>query len=294
MASLCTGGLVLLLVAPLPNRRLAVGWIEPQNSSGVYAENSGLLLSCFVEDGDRVEAGQQLFQFASSELELQRISLQRAGLAAATQNLHATYAKLDPSKDTGVSQVDVRHAEARLQDAVARLASLTCLAPVAGKLISFPATPAAGPWSKELRAEARRASWCDTEQIGRTVPAGTLMGAVCSDRRQAVVELEKSQLQDVVVGTIARVRILQADMSVIESRVKAIVEFDSLTSNWHATADSNTEQALAPKFAAIVELPDSVAALPGSSVDVVFIGRPTRLATRLYRWARTNLNLLSD
>jgi putative peptide zinc metalloprotease protein len=295
LASLCCGLILLLLVAPLPSRRMARGWIEPQNFSGIYVQNAGQLKNCFVEDGSNVEAGEKLFQFSSPELELQQIGMRHALAMAETQQLHIKYAnELDRPEEPDIYSSELTHARARMQDAVARTESLTCVAPSAGKWISFPATPAGGPWATELRSESRHTSWCDAEQLGRTLPAGTLLGAVCSDRLHAVVELETWQLQDVSAGTAARIRIRQQEHAIVHSLVKAIVELDSFKTTWRPAKGDLSVTSSAPQFAAIVELPSSVAALPGCSVDVVFVGRPTRVATRLYRWMRTNLNLLAD
>lgn len=295
VASLSLCLLAFILVAPLPNRRMAQGWIEPTTSSGVYVQNAGQLKACFVEDGERVEAGEKLFQLASSELELERINMEHRLNSAETKLLHATYEnELDPTHDAGVSRTDAENARTRLNDAVARAESLTCVAPVSGKMVSFQARPALGPWAPEIRTEARHTSWCEAEQLGRTIPAGTLVGAVCSDRSQAVIPLKRGQLLDVRVGTVARVRITHEDMTVVESEVKAIVPIDSLDTTWRPQNQDDETQARRSKYAVIIELPENVSALPGSSVDVVFLGQPTRLATRIYRWTRTNLSLLSD
>ncbi|HHV62797.1 MAG TPA: efflux RND transporter periplasmic adaptor subunit [Firmicutes bacterium] len=102
------------------------GVIESSRSYEVRSPISGLVERVYVKDGDRVDRGQVLVSFDSSDLKLQ-LDEARAALAAARADLAElnasagsnSLARDDPGKDPKVAQ-----ARARLEAARARLAEL--------------------------------------------------------------------------------------------------------------------------------------------------------------------------
>ncbi|MEZ6133902.1 MAG: M50 family metallopeptidase [Pirellulaceae bacterium] len=292
VSAIILAALLVVLFTPIPSRRFASGWIEPQQAQGVFAKHTARLVESRAIDGSQVNANQPLFQFASTELGIEQVQLSHELTSIETQSLHAKYAQQSGADPQETNELpSSQHAQELLQDVRKRQSELSCRAPISGHLVVFPANSPCGPLAIDTHHKFRE-TWTAPQQVGRTVSAGTLLAAVCSDRSHAVIELDKSQLDDVTGGTPVRLRLPHANYAVIESQVKTIVEIDRLGSLWADRREPTRHPS--GQFAAIVEIPASVRNLPGASVDAVFIARPTRLASLLYRWGSTNLRLLGD
>ena len=295
---------LLLLCVPIPNRKFAAGWLEPRATQGVFASQTARLGQCLVVVGQLVEPGQALFQLESVDIQVQQIALRHALAKAQTRKLHAMHA-IDSRLDDGNPDVNAMSLEpsqelieqtaALLAHSTSRIDALRLVAPTAGRLVACRAPAASGPSAGEWIDNA--ANWCDLRQQGRTVQQGTLLAAICSANMQAVVVLDKSQLADVAEGTPVRLRVTGGNGAVIHSHVLSIVELEQRDLMWRpqVAADSADPGAqAATKFAAVVDLPESLRCLPGTSLDAIFVGRRTSVATLLYRWARSNIILLAD
>ncbi len=289
--------LVWLVLVPLPNRQTAQGWLEPTVSHGVYASESAQLADCLVADGQTVQAEQPLFQLESPVVRLQQVAVRRELNRQSIERLHAAHGREVGLLDGPPPNRDEANQQALLQQAESRVAALSIAAPAAGRLVAMPASSISGPWANDLSGPS--GTWSDPQNVGRTVGQGQLLAAVCSDHLRAVLLLDKHQLADLDEGTTARVRLPSAEFVVVPAQVLSIVEVTEVDGMWAPLATAGRPQSERQhRFAALVELPDSVCrlpgSLPGSQVDAVLFGRPTSLATRGLRWLRVNFRSFAD
>ncbi len=302
-------------IVPLPSRRLACGWLQPLASQGVFVGNDARLSACAVRDGETVEAGKPLFQLQSHELSTRLVRYQQANQMAAIR-LEASRRQ----RDMHNQDVDVEHYAHQLEetdgwlDGVQReMKSLTLSAPIGGRLVAMTAPVATEPTQSQLgpatyglntsreTAILESTNWCDAKQIGRFIPQGSLLASICSDQNIAVIPLTEQQLSSVAAGTPVRLRIADQSLVLKDCQVKSVVQIDELASPWQSAAlasitasQSQFTTVATSRFAAVVDLPSDVAGLPGSTVDAVFVGSPTTLATLAVRWMHANLRLFAD
>lgn len=284
---------------PLPNRQFAKGWVEPQRTHGIYAPATARLEEVWAANGNNVVAGEKLLQLKSTPMELQLAAVRREVARQEVKLVHATFQRApDFTGDRSSPDPEVaRQTRRLLDDATQQLERLTLTAPISGRLIAFPASQPTGPWSQAMHQPAHALTpidWFSANQLGRTVPQGTLLAAVCSDEQRAVVVLDKEQLGEVTVGTAARVRLSQQPQDVFSGQVSAIVELNQRDSMWRPVEQTPGLKDSSSTYAALIELPPTANSLPGGSVDVVFIGKSATLVTYLRRWGQVNLKQLAD
>lgn len=300
---------------PIPSRRMACGWMQPYESRGVFVSNDARLVACAVGDGETVEEGTPLFQLESRELSTRLVRYQQAKQVAEIR-----LAGKRRQRDMHNQEIDVDQYSHQLEetegwlDGIEReLESLTLSAPSTGRLVAMVAPPAIEPTPSAAgsavsahntvvnMAATGSATWCDAAQVGRFVPQGCLLACVCSQQNIAVIPLTEQQLSIVAAGTLVRLRIADQSLLLKDCQVKSVVQIDELASPWQAAALAAINNSKSPftstasaRFAAVIELPSEVAGLPGSTVDAVFVGRPTTLAKLALQWMQANLRLFAD
>ncbi len=313
---------------PIPNRQWASGWLQPQQSHGVYAGTAAQLSACNVRDGQIVEVGQALFELRSEPLNSRLVRYQQARRIGEIRLEAATRMRDMHSQD-----VDLQHDAHQLAAADSRLASLqreisalSLTAPVAGRLVAMPVNPAdhnasmpaagflgaaVGGLSTSVPTTSPRVAaamdgaaathWCEPPQLERVVSAGTLLACVCSTRSIVVIPLTEQQLSYVAAGTTVRLRLPYAQRTLAAGQVQSVVQMEQLASPWQAAALTAMDQVsllggAKPRmsFAAVIELPADVEGLPGASVDAVFSSETTTLYAIAQRWLASNLRLMAD
>lgn len=327
MVGLASLAILIIAGLPIPNRQSARGWLQPQRSQGVYAGADAQLVSCSVKDGQLVEAGQALFQLRSPPLNARLIRYQQARrvneirLEASTRMRDMHSQDVDLQQDTH----QLSAATSRLVSLQREIASLELSASDAGRLIAMPVPSAdrdsgaglglaAGPvrsagaefastgsFSSGSLDGASTTHWCEPQQVGRYMSAGTLLACVCSSQSIAVIPLNEQQLSHVAVGTPVRLRLPHARRQLVSGSVRSVVQIDQLASPWQAAAMSAISQVAVTdhahqhaRFAAVIELPDDVAGIPGGTVDAVFISEAVTLFGIAQRWLASNLRLIAD
>ncbi len=289
---------LLVTIIPLPSRRLAVGWLQPLESQGVYATATSRLQALSAHDGQMVRAGEVLFQMDDQQLSIRLVGYQQAAEVAAIR-LEANTRRLDmraQEVDLRFSANQLEVAESWLENAKSEFDALSLRAPINGRLVAMAAAPATG-----AEEEHSPPHWCEAQQIGRVVAQGTLLASVCSDESIAVIPLTEEQLDCVASQTPVRIRLPERNQVVTDLTVESIIRVEDLSSPWHAAALASIPQSTtgnaefrSSQFAAIVKLPKELRGLPGTTVDAVFVGKSRTIAQYLASWLRGNLRLLAD
>jgi putative peptide zinc metalloprotease protein len=290
-----------IALIPIPRREFATGWVQPVKLQGVYVSRAGRLAEQLVQELTQVEVQQPLFRMSSLEVEREAIRLQGAEEVAQIQL--ATYRQTSLHQDT--KSIDLAPYEAILQTAreqseraTHEVRQMTLRAPCSGRLLVMPANDARGPDS-DFKGPIQ--DWDSPNQIGRLVPQGTMLAAVCSDERLAIVPLRDQQLEWIATGT--RVRLCSAtdSSSVFDSAVQAVVSLREIDATWrlmHELQTSGDDQATARRtdatYAALVPLPEDTSAVVGASVSATFVAPAQSLATIGQRWLKQNLRWLAD
>ncbi|MFK7737082.1 MAG: hypothetical protein AB8B50_13690, partial [Pirellulaceae bacterium] len=142
--------------------------------------------------------------------------------------------------------------------------------------------------------------WSSSDQVGRVVPAGTLLGNVVGHERFVVVPLSREKLEMVSAGARVKLLLSASSQQVVESYVEKVLPFSERSHSGHANINPKPTQELAissnsnHQFAAEVPLPDHLSPVVGSGVEVVF-HLPSKTAFGVLRtWAYGNLRFLSD
>lgn len=291
---------VVMVVAflPIPTRRWATGWLRAKQMTGVYAPETALLVDCHAQDGAIVEEGQPLFQFRDSILEAQQHSSN-----AEVQTAAVNFVSMRMQRDKYGQDVDLTKAETRMetldtlaQESLRRWQRLKITSPAAGTLVvhNAPAmTELADGTSERATTPEFSALWSEPQQLGRLVPSRTLLASIRGSEFSAVVPLSDKQLADVSAGTTCRLRIFDAQRSVVESTVDRIIPLDSFAQSTAASADR--DQPSPGQYAAIVHLPDDMSdRFCDEAVDVVFHTSSTSIYELASDWLRSNLRFLSD
>lgn len=291
---------VVMVVAflPIPTRRWASGWVRAKQMHGVYAPETALLVDCHVSDGATVEAGQPLFQFGDSTLEMNLCSSN-----ASLQIAQVRYVEARTRRDKYGHEIDLSEyvttvdtLATNAQHKQTRLQKLVITSPSAGTLVAHDAPKmtelADGQLEQPTEAEFA-ASWSEPQQRGRLVPTGTLLASIRGDEFDAVVPLSAKQLADVSAGTVCRLRILDAQRSVVESTVERIILLDSLTQSTQGPLERGGSATA--RYAAIVPLTDQPSIrFCDEQINAVFHTSSTSLFQIASDWLRSNLRFLTD
>ncbi len=129
----------LVAVLPLPSRRMACGWIQPNESRGVFVSNDARLIACAVRDGESVAEGTPLFQLESYELSTRLVRYQQAKEIAEIR-----LADKRRQRDMHHQEIDVEHyvhqheeTERWLNGVEREIKSLSLSAPTQGRLVAM-------------------------------------------------------------------------------------------------------------------------------------------------------------
>lgn len=288
---------------PIPYREFASGWIQPRHVQGVYASQSGRLESQFTGELQHVETSQPLFRLASLSVEREAMSMK----AAEERARHRVDTERRKSLLQDAQAIDLAPAQANLvaaaqqsRQAEQEVARLTLRAPCSGKLWIMPASRIQGP---DADATVVRGTWEETTQLGRYVPQGTMLAAVCSDSHMAIVPLRDQQLEWVAHGTRVRVCCASSPSEVFTSQVQSIVQLREMDAIWRLNHESlaatnsgtsSTTEDIEAAYAALVPVPDDMAAVVGTSVQAAFVAPSQTLANLGQRWLKHNLRWLAD
>lgn len=282
--------ILVVLCVPIPQRILLDGWLKPKTLHGVYAGSDAQLVQCLVRDGQRVDLGDELFRFASSDVQLDAIqSSSDADIARMRHEM------LRRQRDMHGEDIDLSQA-ASAQETAILLAESDRLQVQRLKLTS----PASGVFSSShsaLSNESAFASlgdtqWVASEQLGRSVAEGTLLGTVGSSDSVVVLPLDNSQVSDVSEGMPVQVRLPMLGYPVTAGEVAAIVKLDEFSTEDQLSRAGRIEGST--NFAALVRLPSTVRCRSGTRVKAALKKPSITLAATALRWARLNVHLLAD
>ncbi|GAB5405088.1 MAG: biotin/lipoyl-binding protein [Aureliella sp.] len=307
--AIATAALVLAIaLLPVPTRRIATGWVRPKMMQGIYAGETATLVACNVEDGVTVTSGQELFEFRDEDLATVLISASAAQLNARTQ-----YASMRRTRDMYGYDIDLTPFATRSQalkkqvDATQkRYDQLKLTAVVGGTIIAAEASaPRRLSDVAGLPPVARSASayrtWCSSEQIGRTVGAGTLLASIRGDEFLAVIPLTPEQLRYVTVGTPCKLRLMDAKRTVASCKVNTIVRLNRSQAmsqaDWgFANESGQPRPSSAAPYAAVVDMPTEFSdnRFCDEAVDVVFHTETTSIYLLTRTWLQKNLRFLSQ
>jgi hypothetical protein len=297
-------GVLLVAALPIPHRNLASGWIQPSEARGVYVNTPSRLVACRVTDGQTVAVGQTLFQLESPEVVRRLVKFDQA-----RQIANIRYDAMGRKMDMYRQEVNLEQAHNSILDAQQRwerthdeFQNLTLVAPIQGRVWAMPAPSAATP---HLHPPLPlKATWCEPQQQGRHLQAGTLLAIVGRDSMLAVLPLQESQLAFIAAGTPVRLRMPFSREVLTSGTVKTVVQLDTLSfpdNPWHERSPSQnwsihgrSPAGVDARFAAVVEIPSEIRLPPGVTVDAVFFSQATTVATQVYGWLQANLRLIAD
>lgn len=306
LAVVSAWSVLMIWAVPLPCREYVTGWIQPQRMQGLYAPSSARLDRVLQHSGDSAEAGDAIFELCQDELRLRAIET-----AHAAEKAQARLVSLERQRyyvqDVDLSALETAAAAARGQAEHARQAveRQVVRCPFPGRLISLPADRLRDIDNRPLSHGNKL--WLDDAQVGRQVPAGTMLGAVCSDQLWAVLPLDDAQLQSISAGKSVKLHIPAVGDRVFSARVGAVVRLEQLDSVARLVAENaelnegGTPAADRPTaarkasagYAAIVELPDCRAHI-NAEVRAVVAVEPKTLAMHLGEWFRANTRWLTN
>ncbi len=300
---LAAWALLMICIVPIPSREHGQGWVQPVRMQGLFAPQSARLLDVGKYSGQRVQVGDTIFQLADEHAQLRYIELSSHAERAEVQLVSLTglqkrnepiAADLDAAKSTAQSLTR------QVEYAATAIDRLSVKAEMDGKLISLP-----GPKLQDIDGhtiEPAPALWLDKDQLGRTIPQGTMLAAICSREQLAIVPLQDSQLRDICAGTKVRFFLPSHSDRVWQGTVDKIVRLEQVDSlarliASHAAHSDNgeahnvTTQQDRAGYAAVIALPMQDASI-GSQVQAVFTVPARTLASRASDWAHTNLRWL--
>jgi putative peptide zinc metalloprotease protein len=298
----------LVAFVPVPYRQFGNGWVQPQSMLGVYAPATGILEKGEGRpaSGSLVDAGEELFAIYDVEAEQEVIRAEgmrdRAEAEFEMQRLAHS-----PALDTFA--IAFENSEKRLREAEDDLEKRQLKAPRGGKFVVMPATPATGLSSLEV--DSLQCYWSDPTQVGRLIPKGTMLGAICGSEMVAVIPLNDAQLEWVSCGTEVRLRCSERVSEVYKCKVDNVVALEEASAAWRlmkgdrAGTSTNTSELgslssggghkpPAAAYAAQVVFPTGVQFSVGGEVEGVFIAPSQTLGAICYRWLQQNLRWLAD
>jgi len=124
--------MIILFVVPVPFSTLAQGVVWLPDEARVRAESGGIVVKVFAHDGQTVKKGDPLLEFSEPELVANEVAL-RARLTA----LDIEYNQLldvDAGRAKAVGE-DAHATRSELQEIQRRVANLTVLSPIDGRLV---------------------------------------------------------------------------------------------------------------------------------------------------------------
>lgn len=318
LAALAAGLVLALCAVPLPCRQHATGWVQPEHMQGLYAPSTARLQRVLKHPGELVQPGDIVLELDDEQPRLRAIDAARTAEKAHVQLVSVRrqrYFAEPPSIDITALETAARAAQQQAEHAHAAVEDLSVRSKLAGRLMSLPATTQLDIDNRPADHEPK--PWLDPQQIGRHVPTGTMLGAVCSHEQIAVLPLDDQQLQGISAGTQVHLHIPAAGSRVIACRVAAVVRLEQLDSVARLIAEASEREngssgelqatQAAPAqgaraagasagYAAIVPLPaeafDGRATYVNAQVHAAFRIPPQTLAARGAQWARTNLRWL--
>ena len=305
--SLLLLGCICLL--PLPYRQFASGWVQPAELQGVFATIGGTLWEDESSKGDSPKAGElvdkgtELFVLHDPHTALATVRAE--GVEKRTAARVAELRRMQ-SSEWLTSEETHKHAESMAALARAEESKLDLRAPWTGRLLVMPAAQTTGPWSSG--AEPLRSAWDQPTQVGRYVPAGTMLAAVCDDRFMAIIPLNDQQLEWIAEGTEVRVRCAHRPNEVHVCEVLDIVNLHDTapaarllnsevlqgTSGTQGGSGSQASTCSTANAAARIRLPKGLEVPSGGSVDASFVAPSQTVASLANRWLQQNLRWLSD
>ena len=316
--SLLLLGCICLL--PVPYRQFASGWVQPAELQGVFATIGGTLLedesskgdspigndssnSERPRSGDKVDKNDQLFVLHDLPTTL---AAERAQGIEARARARVVEQQKMQSNERLTSEETLKHAVKMAEVAAVEESKLKLRAPDSGRLLVMPAAQTTGPWSSG--AETLRSAWDQSTQLGRYVPAGTMLAAVCDDRLMAIIPLNDQQLEWIAEGTEVRVRCASRPNEVHVCEVLDIVNLHDTapaarllnseilqgTAGSQGGSGSQASNRSTANAAARIRLPTELEVPTGGSVDAAFVAPSQTVASLANRWLQQNLRWLSD
>ncbi|MCC6508240.1 MAG: hypothetical protein IT423_03980 [Pirellulaceae bacterium] len=299
---LAAWAVLMLCAVPLPYRQAAQGWVQPVSMQGLFVPSAARLQQVLKRSGAVVQPGDVVFRLADDAPRLRAIELnyavdkRREQLAAMVRQRG-----LDKSSqvDLGVTEASLASSQLQAHHGNVALSRFTLQSEIAGTLISLPAP-------KLLDIDNRVVTpapvlWLDPDQVGRIVPAGTMVAAVCSHEQIAVVPVHDHQLRDIAVGTPVRLLLPSKGDAIWSSHVRSIVRLEQIDSIARLIAEADPDNTASPAqttatqasagYAAIVPLPLHESHL-NAEVRAVFTVPAKTIASRAIDWSRHNLRWL--
>ncbi|MGN6546605.1 MAG: hypothetical protein ACTHK7_16235 [Aureliella sp.] len=320
LAALAAAVVLVVCAVPLPCRQHAVGWIQPERTQGLYAPAAARLHRVLKKPGELVQPGEVVFELDDEQPRLRAIeaagSAEKARLQLVSVRRQRYFAQ-PPTIDLTALETAAQAAQRQAEHARSAVEELSVRSTLSGRLMSLPAAALLDIDNRPIEHETQL--WLRAEQLGRYVPTGTMLGAVCSQEQIAVLPVDAEQLQGISAGTPVRVHIPAAGSAVVPCRVAAVVRLDQLDSvarliaeaseREHGTAGQSqsvggslaqspvqSRASTTAGYAAIVPLPasafDGRTAFVNAQVQAAFVVPPKTLAARGADWARANLRWL--
>ncbi len=312
LGALAAWAVLMICAVPFPCREFSTGWLQPESMQGIYAPVSGKLKHIAVKAGDRVSAGDLLVELDDVEPQLRNIKLHqsaaqaRARLASWTRQVYT-----NPKSQVDLKSLEqiAQTAEQQAQHALEGVRRMTIRATQSGQIISVNAGKLVDLNDHPVGSE--NPQWFEPSQVGRTVPGGAMLGAVCSSQQIAVIPLEDDQLRTITTGTPVKVSTAACSSEVHSTVVSSIVRTEQvdtiarLLAEAHTLSQSSTTSPLSltgstgdPRrpgstagYAAIVQVPADWK-LISAEVRASFTVPPQTLAQRMSTWAQHNLRWL--
>ncbi len=305
-------GLLLgcICLLPMPYRQFASGWVQPANLKGIFVSTGGTLAPVEPNEqvqppktppqsDERVDKRKPIFQIHDVRTLLEKTRAEGL-LARAQARVEAN--NRSHHDELSASKAALFNAEQMVKRIEGELDNLNLKSPESGRLMMMPAAATTGPWSESTDLVSYR--WNSSTQLGRYIPSGTMLAAVCDDQFMAIIPLNDKQLEWIAAGTEVRVRCLNRPNEVHTCNVLDIVNLSDAAPAMRLlhrdlsqaapdlpSVDSNKSVANA---AARIRLPPEVRFISGSRIDGVFVAPPKTIATLAARWLKQNLRWLSD
>lgn len=306
LVGLAAALLLFVFYVPIPQRRYAAGWVQPEVAQGVFANSTARLLDYQVNASQSVEQGQPLFQLSSAAMLVRAIE-QKSAADRALARLELQRRQRDmygEDIDLSIYESDVNAARVLSGNAQRQVDALLVRAPAKGRFCACSAELSSGVVETN-DSPSGHLTWCSREQLGRTVPQGTRLGTICSDEVVAVLPLNDSELGQLTKGTEVRLSVAGSHEVIRGVQVASLVHLDEVPSYGAFDSHLPTPWGLQPgalgaaeggnRFAVIVRLPEELhGTLPGTRVEAVLITPPITLSDACRRWAGGNLKWFAD
>ena len=313
LATFAAAVVLIICGLPLPSREYAIGWIQPERLQGLYAPTTARLERVLRRSGDTVRAGEPVFVLAQDQPKLRAIEMSHVA-----QKAQARLVSLERQRyymqdiDLTALQTTAETAQQQAEHARQAVARQTVTCALDGRLMSLPATKLLDIDSRPIADKAQL--WLDEKQVGRYVPAGAMLGAVCSEEQLAVLPLDDQQLHCVCAGTPVKIYVPAQGTEVWSTKVSAVVRLEQLDSAARLLAETGEQQgtsataAQSPTaslaaatvagrasagYAAVVQLPEGGAHV-NAQVKAAFVVPSKTLAHRAVDWISLNGRWLSQ